>query len=44
MQGLMVESLIVEEIWNVDAKCVKVTETQNTGQGQRVRYLLSQYI
>ena len=37
MQGLMAVGLIVEEISNVDAKCVKVTGAQNMsrspGQG-----------
>ena len=37
MQGLMVVGLIVEEISNVDAKCVKVTGAQNIGQGHRVK-------
>ena len=32
MQGLMVVGLIVEEILNVDVKCVKGTGTQNIGQ------------
>ena len=32
LQGLMVVGLIVEEISNVDAKCVKVTGAQNIGQ------------
>ena len=32
MQGLVVVGLIVEEILNVDVKCVKVTGVQNTGQ------------
>ena len=41
LPGLMVARLIVEEISNVDAKCVKVTEAQKvTGP----RYLPSQYI
>ena len=35
MQGLMVVGLIVEEILNVDVKCVKGTGTQNIGQGHR---------
>ena len=35
LQGLMVVGLIVEEIANVDAKCVKVTGAQNIGQGHR---------
>ena len=29
--------LIVEEILNVDVKCVKGTEAQNIGQGHRVK-------
>ena len=33
MQGLMVVGLIVEEILNVDIKCVKDTGAQNIGQG-----------
>ena len=33
----MVVGLIVEEISNVDAKCVKVTGGQNIGQGHRVK-------
>ena len=37
LQDLMVVGLIVEEISNVDAKCVKVTGAQNTGQGHRVK-------
>ena len=37
MQGLMVEGLIVEEILNVDVKCVKGTGAQNIGQGQLVK-------
>ena len=37
MQGLMVVGLIVEEISNIDAKCVKVTGVQNIGQGHRVK-------
>ena len=37
MQGLMVVGLIVEEILNVDIKCVKGTGTQNTGQGHQVK-------
>ena len=35
MQGLMVVGLIVEEILNVDVKCVKGTGAQNIGQGHR---------
>ena len=37
LQGLMVVGLIVEEILNVDAKCVKVTGAQNIGQGHRIK-------
>ena len=37
LQGLIVVGLIVEEISNVDAKCVKVTGAQNIGQGHRVK-------
>ena len=37
MQGLMVVGLIVEEILNVDIKCVKGTGAQNIGQGHRVK-------
>ena len=33
----MVVGLIVEEISNIDAKYVKVTGVQNTGQGHRVK-------
>ena len=33
----MVVGLIVEEISNVDAKCVKVTGAQNIGQGHGVK-------
>ena len=36
LQGLMVVGLIVEEISNIDAKCVKVTGAQTIGQGHRV--------
>ena len=36
-RGLMVVGLIVEEILNVDIKCVKGTGTQNIGQGHRVK-------
>ena len=35
--NLMIVGLIVEEISNVDAKCVKVTGAQNIGQGHRVK-------
>ena len=37
MQGLVVVSLIVVEILNVDVKCVKCTGVQNIGQGHRVK-------
>ena len=37
MQGLMVVGLIVEEILNLDVKCVKGTGAQNIGQGHRVK-------
>ena len=37
MQGLVVVGLIVEEILNVDVKCVKGTGVQNIGQGHRVK-------
>ena len=37
MRGLMVVGLIVEEILNVDVKCVKGTEAQNIGQSHRVK-------
>ena len=37
MQGLMVVCLIVEEILNVDVKCVKGTGAQNIGQGHGVK-------
>ena len=39
MQGLVVVSLIVEEILNVDVKCVKGTGEQNIGQGHLVKIL-----
>ena len=39
MQGLVVVGLIVEEILNVDVKCVKGTGAQNIGQGHRVKIL-----
>ena len=35
LQGLIVVGL--EEISNVDAKCVKVTGAENIGQGHRVK-------
>ena len=37
MHGLVVVGLIVEEVSNVDVKCVKVTAAQNIGQGHRVK-------
>ena len=37
IQGLVVVGLIVEEILNVDVKCVKCTGAQNIGQGHRVK-------
>ena len=37
MPGLVVVGLIVEEIWNIDVKCVKITGAQNTGQGYWVK-------
>ena len=37
MQGLVVVDLIVEEILNVDVKCIKGTGAQNIGQGHRVK-------
>ena len=37
MQGLIVVGLIVEEILNVNIKCVKRTGAQNIGQGQLVK-------
>ena len=37
MQGLMVVGLTVEEILNVDVKCVKGTGAQNIGQGYWVK-------
>ena len=37
MQGLMVVDLVVEEILNVDIKCVKGTGAQNIGQGHQVK-------
>ena len=36
-QGLMVVGFIVEEILNVDVKCVKGTGAQNIGQGHLVK-------
>ena len=37
LQGLVVVGLIVEEILNVDIKCVKGTGAQNIGQGHQVK-------
>ena len=37
LQGLMVVGLIVEEISNINAKCVEVTGAQNIGQGHWVK-------
>ena len=37
MQSLMVLGLTVEEILNVDVKCVKGTGVQNIGQGHWVK-------
>ena len=37
MQGLVVVSLIFEEIPNINIKCVKVTGVHNIGQGHRVK-------
>ena len=37
LQGLMVVGFIVEEISNIDAKCVKVTGAQNIGEDHRVK-------
>ena len=37
MQGLMVVGIIVEEILNIDVKCVKCTGTQTIDQGHRVK-------
>ena len=37
MQGLVVVGLIVEEILNVDVKCVKCTAAQHIGQGHQVK-------
>ena len=44
MQGLMVVGLIVEEILNVDVKCVKGSGVQNIVKVTGSRYLPSQYI
>ena len=37
MQGLVVVGFTVEEISNVNEKCVKVTGAQNIGQGYQVK-------
>ena len=37
MQGLVVVGLILEEIPNIEVKCVKVTGVQNIGQGHQVK-------
>ena len=37
MQCLVVVGLIVEEIWNVDVICVKVTAARNIGHGHWVK-------
>ena len=37
MQGLVVVGLIVEEILNVDVKCVKGNRAPNIGQGHQVK-------
>ena len=37
LQGLIIVGLIVEEISNVNANCVKVTGGQNVGQGHQVQ-------
>ena len=37
MQGLIVVGLIVEEISNIDARYVKVTGSQNIGQGHQIK-------
>ena len=39
MQGLVVVGLIVEEILNVEVKCVKGTGAQNIGQGHWIKIL-----
>ena len=43
MQGLMVVGLIVEEILNVDVKCVKGTVGRNIGQDHRFKIQVSTY-
>ena len=37
LQCLMVVGLLVEEILNIDVKCVKVTRAQQIGQGHWVK-------
>ena len=37
MQGLVVVGLIVEEILNIDVKCVKCTGAQNIGQDHWIK-------
>ena len=37
MQSLVVVGLIVEEIRNVDGKCIKVTGAGNIGQSHQVK-------
>ena len=37
MQGLVVVGLIVEEIPNIDVKCVQVCRARNIGQGYRIK-------
>ena len=37
MQGFVVVGLIVEEILNINVKCVKGTGAQNIGQGHRIK-------
>ena len=45
MQSLVVVGLIVEEILNVNIKCVKGTGAQNIGQGHQVkRHAQSEYL
>ena len=35
MQGLVVVGLTVENVWNVNVNCVKVTGARNIRQGHR---------
>ena len=37
MQDLVIEGLVVEEIWKVDIKRIKVTGAGNICQGHRVK-------